>query len=267
MTTSFADTLLSWYAKNARELPWRGHTDPYAVWVSEVMLQQTRVETVIPYFERWMARFPTVEALAAATQQDVLNLWEGLGYYSRARRLHRAAQIVVAEYEGELPADVDKLRDLPGIGRYTAAAIASIAFNLDEAALDGNIRRVLARVCHVSEVVSSGQGKRILWALAEEHLPPGRAGDYNQAMMDLGATVCTPNDPACQRCPMADSCRARVLGIQDQLPVKKAKPPIPHHTVTAAVIHRNGHILIAQRPQNGLLGGMWEFPWRQGRAG
>jgi A/G-specific adenine glycosylase len=260
MTTSFADKLLSWYAQNARELPWRGHTDPYAVWVSEVMLQQTRVETVIPYFERWMARFPSVDVLAAATQQEVLNLWEGLGYYSRARRLHRAAQILIAEHGGELPAEVDKLRALPGIGPYTAAAIASIAFNLDEAALDGNIRRVLARAFNVSEVISSGQGKRILWALAEEHLPSGRAGDYNQAMMDLGATVCTPGDPACNRCPLADICRARALGIQDQLPVKKAKPPIPHHTVTAAVIHRNGHILIAQRPQDGLLGGMWEFP-------
>ncbi len=260
MTAPFADKLLSWYAQNARVLPWRGHADSYAVWVSEVMLQQTRVTTVIPYFEHWMARFPTVQALANASQQEVLNLWEGLGYYSRARRLHQAAQIVVAEYGGQLPADVDELHNLPGIGRYTAAAIASIAFNLDEPALDGNIRRVLARVFNVSAVASSSQGKRILWALAEEHLPPGRAGDYNQAMMDLGATICTPKDPNCARCPLGGICRAKELGLQEQRPVKKAKASIPHHTVTAAVIHRNAHILIAQRPQDGLLGGMWEFP-------
>src|SRR5512145_3423018 len=191
MPTEFARRLLAWYGLNARTLPWRGYPDPYAVWVSEIMLQQTRVETVIPYFERWMKRFPTLQALAEAPLQDVLSLWEGLGYYSRARNLHKTAQIVMAEHNGKLPADVAALRRLPGIGRYTAGAMASIAFGFDEPALDGNIRRVYARLFDVAEPARSPAGEKQLWTLASEHLPPGRAGDYNQALMDLGATLCT----------------------------------------------------------------------------
>lgn len=224
------------------------------------MLQQTRVETVIPYFQRWMQRFPTLEALAAADQQEVLGLWEGLGYYSRARNLHRAAQQVVAQYEGGLPRDPEALRRLPGIGRYTAAAIASIAFGVDAAALDGNIRRVLARVFDVSEPARSPSGEKRLWELARQHLPHGRAGDYNQALMDLGAQVCTPRSPDCPHCPLEEICRARQLGIQEQRPVLKPKLPTPHYIVTAAVICRQGDVLIAQRPQEKLLGGLWEFP-------
>lgn len=260
MATPLASRLLDWYALHARDLPWRGHPDPYAVWVSEIMLQQTRVETVIPYFERWMARFPGVVALAAAPLQDVLALWEGLGYYSRARHLHKAAQVLVEQYGGELPRNVDALRRLPGVGRYTAGAIASIAFGLDEPALDGNLRRVYARLFNVTEAARSPQGERRLWALAAEHLPPGRAGDYNQALMDLGATLCTPRNPACLLCPLAGLCQARALGVQEQRPVELPRPEIPHITVTAAVIRRNGDVLVAQRPAKGLLGGMWEFP-------
>jgi A/G-specific adenine glycosylase len=260
MLTPLSQNLLDWYAIHARELPWRGHPDPYAVWVSEIMLQQTRVETVIPFFERWLARFPSVHHLAQAALQDVLSLWEGLGYYARARNLHRAAQIVVRKYNGELPVDIQELQSLPGIGRYTAAAISSMAFGQDQAALDGNIRRVYARIFNVDVPARSNQGERILWAHAENNLPSGAAGAYNQALMDLGATVCMPTSPNCMECPVALYCQARALGIQEERPVKKLKPAVPHHTVAAAIIRRNGQVFIAQRPEKGLLGGMWEFP-------
>ncbi len=256
----FAAALLDWYAQHARPLPWRRNRDPYAIWVSEIMLQQTRVETVIPYYARWMARFPTLESLAQASQQEVLSLWEGLGYYSRARNLHRAAQIVVAEQHGELPRTLADLARLPGIGRYTAGAIASIAFNQDTPALDGNIRRVLARVFNVTEPARSPQGERRLWELAEQHLPPGRASDYNQAMMDFANAICTPRQPDCPHCPLNPLCEAYHLGVQEQRPVGLEKPAVPHLLVTAAVIQRPGQVLIAQRPHQGLLGGLWEFP-------
>jgi A/G-specific adenine glycosylase len=267
MATPFSLSLLAWFARNARRLPWRGITDPYAVWVSEVMLQQTRVEAVIPYYERWMRRYPTIQALAAADQQEVLSTWEGLGYYSRARNLHQAARIVVSEYSGVLPAQVEKLRQLPGVGRYSAGAIASIAFGSDEPALDGNIRRVLARCFNVTEPAGSSHGERVLWALAASHLPAGRAGEYNQALMDLGATLCTPRQPACSHCPLAGMCQARRLCVQEQRPVRVKKAPTPHYTVTAAVIHDNGTILIGKRPPGGLLGAMWEFPGGKQQAG
>jgi A/G-specific adenine glycosylase len=256
----FAPKLINWYTHHARDLPWRGHPNPYAVWVSEIMLQQTRVEVVIPYFKRWMRRFPSMRALASASQQEVLSHWEGLGYYSRARNLHRGAQIVMQKHQGKLPTDMLTLQSLPGIGRYTAAAIASIAFGADVPAMDGNVRRVLSRVFDVSEPVRSSAGERRLWELAEAHLPPGRGGDYNQALMDLGALICTARSPNCALCPLADQCLARARGIQEQRPVRLRKTKPPHHTVTAAIIQRNGQVLIAQRPQNGLLGGLWEFP-------
>lgn len=252
--------LLAWYDRHARELPWRGAADPYAVWVSEVMLQQTRVETVIPYYERWMEHFPTLAHLAAASEKDVLALWEGLGYYSRARNLHRAAQRVMTEMNGRLPQSPEALERLPGIGKYTAGAIASIAFGVDSAALDGNIRRVMARVFDVSTPARSPEGERILWELAESLLPAGRAGDYNQALMDLGAVICTPRAPDCSSCPLQSFCLSWQKGVQEQRPVMLRKPPTPHFTVTAAIIHRPGEVLIAQRPADGLLGSLWEFP-------
>jgi A/G-specific adenine glycosylase len=176
--STFTRRLLAWYRRNARTLPWRGHPDPYAVWVSEIMLQQTRVETVIPYFRRWMERFPTIRDLAGSSEQSVLAFWEGLGYYSRARNLHKAAKILVEQYNGRLPPDLDALRRLPGIGRYTVGAIASMAFGLDEPALDGNIRRVLARVFNISLPANSSAGEKSLWDLAARHLPGNRASDY-----------------------------------------------------------------------------------------
>jgi A/G-specific adenine glycosylase len=255
-----ASRLLDWYRRHGRELPWRGHPDPYAVWVSEIMLQQTRVETVIPYFERWMARFPTVKALAAAEEQDVLNAWEGLGYYSRARNLHKAAKLIVDQHGGELPRDPEALRKLPGIGRYTVGAIASMAFGLDEPTLDGNLRRVFARLFDVSEAADTPAGEKILWALAGEHLPPGQAGDYNQALMDLGATICLPRNPRCLLCPLSELCQARINGRQEERPVLKPKKETPHYVQAAAVIVQERHVLLARRPSQGLLGGLWEFP-------
>lgn len=252
--------LLAWYHKNKRILPWRDHPDPYAVWVSEIMLQQTRVETVIPYFEKWMSQFPTVQTLADASERDVLNAWEGLGYYSRARNLHKAAKVIVCEYGGILPRSVDDLLKLPGIGRYTAGAIASLAFGADEPALDGNLKRVYARLFDVTEPVDSPKGERLLWEIASRNLPRGKAGDFNQALMDLGAMLCLPKNPRCLLCPLRELCKARANGTQELRPVKQPKKSVPHHVHAAGVIVRRGEVLLAQKPSKGLLGGMWEFP-------
>ncbi|PKO11793.1 MAG: A/G-specific adenine glycosylase [Chloroflexi bacterium HGW-Chloroflexi-10] len=260
MRSDISHALLAWYAKNARQLPWRDHPDPYAVWVSEIMLQQTRVETVISYFHKWMERFPDIDTLANSQEQDVLKIWEGLGYYSRARNLHKAARIIQQQYHSALPAERTALEKLPGIGKYTAAAITSMAFGQDQATLDGNIRRVLARIFNVEIPARSPQGELRLWTLAEENLPPGRAGDYNQAWMDLGASICLPKKPQCTICPLKPYCLAFHLGVQNDRPVLPKKQPTPHFTVTAAIIHRDQCVLIAQRPPNGLLGGLWEFP-------
>ena len=256
----FSALILDWYARQGRKLPWRGSLNPYTIWVSEIMLQQTRVEAVIPYFERWMKRFPSIADLAAASEQDVLSAWEGLGYYSRARNLHKAARIVMEEYGGKLPSDLKALRRLPGIGRYTVGAIASMAFGQDAATLDANLRRVFSRVFNVAQPADSKAGEDILWELAETHLPKGQAGDYNQALMDLGATICVSKKPRCLLCPLNEMCQAYQLGLQEQRPVLKIKAEIPHYTVTAAVIQKNGKVLLAKRPSKGLLGGMWEFP-------
>jgi len=254
--------LLSWYRKNKRTLPWRDplRADPYTVWVSEIMLQQTRVEAVIPYFERWMRLFPDVRALAMASEQDVLNAWEGLGYYSRARNLHKAARLVVDGHNGEIPRDLQELHKLPGIGRYTVGAIASIAFNMDVSTLDGNIKRVYARLFDVTEPVDSPAGEKILWNLADDNIPKGQAGDYNQALMDLGAMICVPKNPRCLICPVMELCKARQNGTQEQRPVRKPKKDVPHYVHAAGVIIKRGKVLLAHRPSKGLLGGMWEFP-------
>jgi len=264
--TRLSSKLLVWYRDNKRNLPWRGprYASAYAIWVSEIMLQQTRVETVIPYFEKWMRLFPNVRKLAKASELDVLNVWEGLGYYSRARNLHKAAQIVAEEYKGEIPRDLDELRKLPGIGRYTLGAIASIAFGMDVSALDGNIKRVYARIFDVIEPVDSPVGEKFLWQLADEHLPKGQAGDYNQALMDLGATICVPRNPRCLICPVMGLCKAQKIGTQNERPVKMPKKAVPHYVHAAGVIvgqiDNLPHVLLAQRPSKGLLGGMWEFP-------
>ncbi|NOT05212.1 MAG: A/G-specific adenine glycosylase [Anaerolineales bacterium] len=260
MKTHLSSRLLKWYRQHGRTLPWRDHPDAYAVWVSEIMLQQTRVETVIPYFEKWMNLFPDVTTLAKASEQDVLNAWEGLGYYSRARNLHQAAKIVASKFNGQLPRDLTELRSLPGIGRYTVGAIASMAFGMDEATLDGNLRRVFARLFDASEFADSPIGEKILWDLAAQNLPKGQAGDYNQALMDLGATICLPKNPRCLLCPLMEICESRKNGTQDLRPVLKAKKTSPQYIHAAAVIIQRGRVLLAQRPADGLLGGMWEFP-------
>lgn len=241
-------------------MPWRDHPDPYAVWVSEIMLQQTRVETVIAYFEKWMKLFPDIPTLAKASEQDVLNAWEGLGYYSRARNIHKAAKIVAEKFNGELPRNLEDLRSLPGIGRYTVGAIASMAFKMDEPTLDGNLRRVFSRVYDVAEFADSPAGEKILWDLAAENLPKGQAGDYNQALMDVGATICLPKNPRCLLCPLMKICKARENGTQDLRPVLKVKKLAPQYVHAAAVIVERGRVLLSQRPADGLLGGMWEFP-------
>jgi len=257
---TFVDVLLDWYDQNARALPWRSLESPYRTWISEIMLQQTQVDTVIPYFERWMRCFPTIESLAKADEQAVLVEWEGLGYYSRARNLYQTAVILVSNFDGKLPETREKLEKLPGIGPYTAAAIASIAFKQDVAAVDGNIRRVFSRVFNLTETIRSSAFEKQVRALAEEHLPAGKAGDYNQALMDLGATICTPKTPACHLCPVSDYCESFRLGVQEERPLSEPRKTLPHLTVTAAVIHRDGEVLLAQRPRDGLLGGLWEFP-------
>lgn len=256
----FTSRILKWYAINARKLPWRGKTNPYRVWISEVMLQQTRVETVVPYYLRWIKQFPNLRSLAAAREHDVLRQWEGLGYYSRARNLRRAAQEVVERFGGRIPENPAILRTLPGIGKYTAGAISSIAFGCHTPAVDGNVSRVLARVFKVTVPVRSPAGQRIIWQLATAHLPDGRVGDFNQGLMDLGAGICLPRLPRCNICPLRKLCQANLLGAQARIPVLGSRKPRPHHTVAAAVIKKRGRVLIAQRPSGGLLGGMWEFP-------
>ncbi len=260
MTATVAEALLVWYAARKRQLPWRGSRDPYVVWVSEVMLQQTRVETVRKYFERWMIQFPTIESLAAAPVDAVLQQWEGLGYYRRAHNLHAAACKLVSARGGRIPATTAELRQLPGVGKYTAAAIAAIAFGEDEIALDGNLRRVLARLLDLEVDPRSAAGERRLLDGAMQLLPPGRASDFNQALMDLGATICLPRDPTCHTCPLANHCLAFGRDVVAERPVRRKKPPIPHHMVAAGVIEREGKVLIARRPLGGLLGGLWEFP-------
>ena len=268
MTSELSQSLLDWYDQNARQMPWRGADNPYAIWISEIMLQQTQVDTVIPYYQRWMERFPNLVELAAASEQDVLQMWEGLGYYSRARNLLKAARIISSGHGGSLPASRKTLEKLPGIGPYTSGAIASIAFGLDEAALDGNIRRVLARVFNVDIPARSKSGEERLWELARQNVPSGRAGDYNQALMDLGATLCTPRNPTCLLCPLKSLCQAQALGVQEQRPILEARAAVPHYTVTAAVIEDGtGKVLITRRPSKGLLGGMWEFPGGKLEAG
>ncbi len=251
--------LLDWYDTNRRDLPWRAtsdsHHDPYRVWLSEVMLQQTRVETVRAYYERWLRRFPTLDDLADAPLDDVLKEWEGLGYYSRARNLHRAVREVRDRYGGKVPADPKSFRSLPGVGRYTAGAVMSIAYGREEPVVDGNVRRVYARLLDDPQ-----PSERDLWDIAGRIVVGERPGCVNQAVMELGAICCTPRRPQCDACPVSRFCRARAAGTQLERPEPRRRGPLPREARVAAVVESDGRFLLARRPSRGRLGGMWEFP-------
>jgi A/G-specific adenine glycosylase len=255
--------LLDWYDRHRRTLPWRApagqRTPPYAVWLSEIMLQQTTIAAVIPYFQRFLTRWPTVADLAAAPLDDVLTEWAGLGYYARARNLHACAKAVVERHGGHFPADRDLLRTLPGIGEYTSGAVAAIAFDIPAAAVDGNAERALARLFAIETPMPAAKVE--LRALGEAMVPPGRPGDFVQALMDLGATVCTPRKPDCVICPWRESCRALALGIAETLPRKAVKAVRPQRTGIAFwTVDSTGAVLLRRRPEKGLLGGMMEVP-------
>ncbi|BFM38105.1 A/G-specific adenine glycosylase [Synechocystis sp. LKSZ1] len=251
--------LLAWYRSHARVLPWRNIDDPYRIWISEVMLQQTQVQTVLPFYERWLQAFPTVGHLAEADLQAVLKQWAGLGYYARARNLHRASQIIVKDYGGVFPESLTDWLALPGIGRTTAGGILSSAFNQPISILDGNVKRVLARL--IALTVPPNQALSQLWQLSDQLLDPDHSRDFNQALMDLGATLCTRHQPDCPRCPWQGYCQAYNRGIQNDLPKRKMSAPLPHKQIGVAVItNAQGQILIDRRPAEGLLGGLWEFP-------
>ena len=261
MSAQFTTELLHWFTQHRADLPWRREPTAYHVWLSEIMLQQTQIETVIPYYMRFLKKYPSIQDLADAPIDDVLKVWEGLGYYSRARNLHKTAQIVVHDYDGEFPETVDGLLKLPGIGRYTAGAIASIVFGVSAPVLDGNVIRVFTRLLDMNEDVTQTATKNKLWEIAENWVPENDAGDYNQALMELGQSICRPRNPNCGECPIQSHCQAFANGTQAERPVKKKKAPTPHYDVTAGLIRNSeGQLLIAQRPMDGLLGGLWEFP-------
>ncbi len=252
--------LLAWYTRTRRDLPWRRTRDPYAIWISEAMLQQTRVETVIPYYERFLQTFPDVDGLASADLDEVLGLWAGLGYYSRARNLKRAAEQVRDRFDGALPDDVESLQSLPGIGRYTAGAIASIAFDRPAPVVDGNVARVLCRVHAIEGAPQERAVQNRLWEEAARLARGPRPGDLNQALMELGARVCTPRSARCGTCPIRRSCRALATGRVDELPhAPPGKRPKREHWVTALLVRR-GRALAVRRPEAGPLGGLWELP-------
>jgi A/G-specific adenine glycosylase len=263
----FASRLLNWYAQNKRDLPWREHHDPYQVWVSEIMLQQTRVSTVIPYYKSFIEQFPDTSALAASDSGAVLKAWEGLGYYARARNLHRAAREVTERFGGEVPSEPSVFRELPGVGEYVCAAVGSIAFGAPLAAVDGNVRRVLARLFALDSPVNRSSSQRLFQEQADRLLDPSRPGDFNQAMMELGATVCTPRNPSCTACPISEFCAAKVLDRVSEFPVREKRKPVPHYHVAVGVVEDGDRMLITRRPPSGLLGGLWEFPGGKVRDG
>jgi len=256
----FRKKLLVWFETELRDLPWRDTKDPYKIWISEIMLQQTQVKKVIPYYLKFIESFPDINSLAQAELSQVLKIWEGLGYYARARNLHKAARQLKNNFNGVFPADFDSIKKLPGIGQYTAAAIMSIAYQQQHAVVDGNVSRVICRIFKINEQPKSGVGKQIIQQRAQKLLATDNPGDYNQAIMELGALVCTPRSPKCEICPVEEFCQAQKSGQQLDYPAKAPKKQRPHNIIAAGIIHKDDKILIARRPEEGLLGGLWEFP-------
>lgn len=253
--------LLVWYRRKQRSLPWRKTSDPYLIWISEIMLQQTQVDTVIPYYHRFLKAFPTVYSLARAPLQDVLKVWENLGYYSRARNIHAAAKIIVEKFGGQIPNNREEIKTLPGIGEYSAGAILSIAYGQVLPAVDGNVRRILCRLFAIRKPVDDAKEHKQLQKLAASLIPVKYPGDFNQALMDLGATICKAKNPDCSHCPVASLCQARLKNLHNVLPIIKKTPAIPHRQAAAAVIRNSkGMLLVVQRPPSGLLASLWKLP-------
>jgi A/G-specific adenine glycosylase len=256
----FRMALLNWYAEHQRDLPWRQTSDPYAIWVSEVMLQQTQVATVVPYFQGFLERFPDLNHLARADMQDVLKAWEGMGYYARARNLHKAAAMVLGQHEGVIPQNRQDFLKLPGVGEYIAAAVLSIAFNRPYPVVDGNVKRVLSRLLVMAEPVNLSSSNSVYQKAAAELLDNREPGNYNQAIMELGATVCKPRSPLCRKCPVQKWCRAYKTDRIAEFPRSVKKQATPRYQIAVGVVFKNGRVLITRRKPEGLLGGMWEFP-------
>jgi A/G-specific adenine glycosylase len=257
---AFRRKLRTWYDRSARDLPWRGPRDPYSIWLSEIMLQQTQVETVKPYFQRFVAALPSIAALAAADEQQVLRLWEGLGYYRRARQLHKAAKQIVAEHSGSFPCDQAAVERLPGIGRYTAGAILSIAFDQRRPILEAHTVRLFSRLLAYDGQTTSTAGQKLLWAAAEAVLPTRDVGHFNQALMELGSVVCTPRTPECDVCPALGLCHAQRRGLQREIPRPKPRPKFEEVTEVAVLVRRRGRVLVIQWPEGRRWAGLWDFP-------
>jgi A/G-specific adenine glycosylase len=257
---TFRRGLRAWYDQHARDLPWRGTRDPYAVWLSEIMLQQTQVETVKPYFQRFLAALPTIQALAGADERQVLRLWEGLGYYRRARQLHKAARLIVAEHDGRFPTDPQAVRELPGIGRYTAGAILSIAFDQRLPILEANTVRLFSRLLAFQGDTASSAGQRLLWSAAEAVLPARAVGRFNQALMELGSRVCVPRQPACETCPAMGLCHAQLRGLVNEVPRSKPRVQFEDVSEAAVLVRRRGRVLLIQWPEGRRWAGLWDFP-------
>ncbi|MBI5422413.1 A/G-specific adenine glycosylase [Candidatus Peregrinibacteria bacterium] len=259
--------LVHWFNENQRDLPWRKTYDPYQVWISEIMLQQTQVKTALPYYDRWMTAFPTIASVAKASEDEVLKLWEGLGYYSRVRNLQKAAQVIMDKHQGKIPTRFEELLELPGIGRYSAGAVSSIAFNQEKPVVDGNVIRVLARLIGTTENTRLPKNVEQFWNWAEALIPTGHAREFNQGMMELGALVCTPANPKCGTCPLAKQCVAYAKGIQEQLPNRGESEAKIKIQVSVAVIRKGDKVFIQKRPSHGLMAGLWEFPGGKTNAG
>lgn len=256
--TAFTRRLLIWYRSRERAMPWRGQKDPYKIWLSEVMLQQTQVQTVKSYYEKWLNKFPTLNAVADTTEDEILKTWEGLGYYARARNFQKACRQIVEEFGGKIPADENQFAQLKGVGPYTTAAVLSIAFGKQLPVIDGNVKRVVARLEQISKPPSKALSQ--IETFLKKHIPQKDPGDFNQAMMDIGATLCRPQRPFCQKCPLSGFCKAFKNGKTDTYPLKEKKKERPHYRIAVGIVWKGNKILVSKRKSGGLLGGLWEFP-------